>query len=110
MKTAVIFSLAIVCEVIGTSALKFSDGFTKVVPSAVVAIAYGVSFYLLAISLKVIPIGVAYAIWSGAGIVLTVAIGMAVWHEPMDWGRGIGIALILAGVLIVNLFSQVAAH
>jgi small multidrug resistance pump len=110
MKIAIIFFFAILSEVLGTAALKFSDGFTKFIPSALVVIGYGLSFYLLAISLKVIPIGLAYAIWSGVGVVLTVIIGVLVWHETIDWGRGIGIALILAGVLFINLFSKVTAN
>jgi len=110
MKTASIFFLAILSEVFATSALKFSDGFTRLIPSIFVAIGYGVSFYLLSISLKVIPIGIAYAIWSGVGIVLTVIIGAVIWHETIDWARGAGIALIISGVLIINLFSKTAIH
>ncbi len=110
MKIAVIFFFAILSEVLGTAALKLSDGFTKWIPSTGVVIGYGLSFYLLAISLKYFPIGLAYAIWSGVGIVLTVIIGVVVWHETIDWARGLGIALILGGVLVINLFSNVTAH
>jgi small multidrug resistance pump len=110
MKTIAILILAILSEVFATTSLKFSDGFTKPVPAVLVILGYGVSFYLLSISLKVIPLGLAYAIWSGVGIVLTVLIGALIWHEPLDWGRGIGIGLILAGILTINLFSPQISH
>jgi multidrug transporter EmrE-like cation transporter len=110
MKMALIFFFAVVSEVTATTALKFSEGFTKLVPSLVVVAGYGLSFYLLSLSLKVIPIGTAYALWSGIGIVLTVIIGMVLWREQMDWARGIGIALIIGGILIINLFSKATAH
>jgi len=110
MKTAIIFFFAVLSEVTATTALKFSEGFTKLIPSVVVVVGYGLSFYLLSITLKVMPIGIAYALWSGIGIVLTVVVGMVLWREPMDWARGIGIFLIMAGILIINLFSKSAAH
>jgi small multidrug resistance pump len=101
--------LAILSEVIGTTSLKFSDGFTKLVPSVIVVIGYGLSFYLLSISLKVFPIGIAYAIWSGVGIILTVIAGILLWRETLDWARAIGILFIILGILIINLFSSVVA-
>ena len=110
MKIAIIFFFAVLSEVTATTALKFSEGFTKLVPSIVVVVGYGLSFYLLSITLKVMPIGIAYAYWSGIGIVLTVIAGMVLWRESMDWARGIGIFLIMAGILIINLFSKSAAH
>ncbi len=110
MRIAVIFFFAVLSEVIGTTALKLSEGFTKLVPSIVVLVGYGLSFYLLSLSLKVIPIGTAYAMWSGIGIVLTVIAGMILWREPLDWARGIGIFLIMLGIVIINLFSKSAAH
>jgi small multidrug resistance pump len=110
MKTALIFFFAVVSEVIATTALKFSEGFSKLIPSLIVVAGYGLSFYLLSLSLKVMPIGMAYALWSGIGIVLTVIIGAILWHEQMDWARGIGIALIIGGILIINLFSKVTTH
>ncbi|MBI5953055.1 MAG: multidrug efflux SMR transporter [Chloroflexi bacterium] len=110
MKTALIFFFAVLSEVIGTAALKFSEGFTKFVPSLVVVVGYGLSFYLLSLSLKVIPLGVAYALWSGIGIVLTVIIGMVIWREPIDWARGIGIMLIIVGIAVINLFSKTPSH
>lgn len=106
MKTAIIFFFAVLSEVIGTTALKLSDGFTKLIPSIVVLVGYGLSFYLLSLSLKVLPIGMAYAMWSGIGIVLTVIAGIVLWREPMDWARGIGVFLIMLGIVIINLFSR----
>jgi multidrug transporter EmrE-like cation transporter len=110
MKTAIIFFFAVLSEVTATTALKFSEGFTKLVPSVVVVVGYGLSFYLLSLSLKTIPLGTAYALWSGIGIVLTVIAGMILWREPMDWARGIGIFLIMLGILIINLFSKTTVH
>lgn len=110
MKTFVILLFAILSEVIGTTALKFSEGFTKPIPSFIVALGYGTSFYLLSIALKSMPIGVAYAIWSGVGLVLTVIAGMIIWKETLDWARVLGIVLILAGIVLINVFSKTAAH
>ena len=110
MKTALILFFAILSEVTATTSLKLSDGFTKLVPSMIVVIGYGASFYLLSISLKVIPIGLAYAIWSGVGIVLTVIAGMIIWRETLDWARVTGIIFILLGILVINLFSKITVH
>ena len=110
MKTAILFFFAVLSEVTATTALKFSEGFTRLVPSIVVVVGYGISFYLLSLSLKVIPIGTAYALWSGIGIVLTVIAGLLIWRESMDWARGIGIFLIMLGIIIINLFSKQAPH
>jgi small multidrug resistance pump len=110
MKTALIFFFAVLSEVTATTALKFSEGFTKLVPSLVVVVGYGLSFYLLSLSLKTIPLGTAYALWSGIGIVLTVIAGMLIWRESMDWARGIGIFLILLGIVVINLFSKSTVH
>ncbi len=110
MKIALIFFIAVLSEVIATTALKFSEGFTRLVPSLVVVAGYGLSFYLLGLSLKVIPMGTAYAMWSGIGIVLTVIVGILLWQEKMDWAKGIGIVLILGGILTINLFSKSIVH
>jgi small multidrug resistance pump len=110
MKPAIILVFAILSEVVATTSLKFSEGFTKVVPSVIVAVGYGLSFYLLSISLKEIPLGVAYALWSGVGIVLAMIAGMVLWREPLDWARVIGTILIIGGILIINLFSKITAH
>jgi len=106
MKTALIFFFAVLSEVTATTALKFSEGFTKLVPSLIVVVGYGLSFYLLSLSLKVMPIGTAYALWSGIGIVLTVIAGILIWRESMDWARGIGNLLIMLGIIVINLFSK----
>ncbi len=110
MKTILIFFFAVLSEVTATTALKFSEGFTKLVPSVVVVVGYGLSFYLLSLSLKVIPLGTAYAMWSGIGIVLTVIAGLILWREPLDWARGVGIFLIMLGIVIINLFSRTPTH
>ena len=110
MKTFVILFFAILSEVIATSSLKYSEGFTKPIPSVVVAVGYGLSFYLLSIALKTMPIGIAYAIWSGVGLVLTVIAGIILWRETLDWAKVTGIVLILAGIVLINVFSKSAAH
>jgi small multidrug resistance pump len=110
MKTALIFFFAVLSEVIATTSLKFSEGFTKLLPSIIVVVGYGLSFYLLSISLKTMPIGIAYALWSGIGITLTVIAGRIIWYEALDWARVTGIGLILLGILIINLFSKITAH
>ena len=103
-------AIAIVAEVIATSTLKASESFTRPVPSLVVLLGYGVAFYFLSLTLKAISVGVAYAIWSGLGIVL-VTIAAAVFYKqiPDAWAL-VGMALIIAGVLVLNLLSKSAAH
>lgn len=101
---------AIVCEVVATTALKLSDGFTRLGPMVVVAVGYGLSFYLLSLTLKTIPMGIAYGIWSGVGIVLISAIGWIWFRQGLDLAALIGLALIIAGVAIINLFSASAGH
>jgi len=110
MQTFLILLFAILSEVIGTTALKLSNGFTKPIPSIVVVIGYGASFYLLSLTLKAMPIGVAYAIWSGVGLILTVIAGMIIWRETLDWARVVGIILILAGIVFINVVSKSPAH
>ena len=110
MKNFALLFFAILSEVVATSALKFSEGFTKLIPSVIVVAGYGLSFYLLSLSLKVFPIGVAYAIWSGVGLILTVIAGMILWKESLDWARVAGILLILAGIILINVFSKVNVH
>ncbi|QWP78500.1 multidrug efflux SMR transporter [Lysobacter sp. K5869] len=103
-------AVAIAAEVIATSALKASEGFTKAGPSAVVAAGYAVAFYFLSLVLKTVPVGVAYAIWSGIGIVLIALIGAVFMKQTLDPGAIAGICLIVAGVLVIQLFSKSAAH
>lgn len=101
-------TMAICAEVTATSALKASDSFTHLWPSVIVVIGYGVAFYGLSVTLKSIPIGIAYAIWSGVGIVLLSVIGWLAFDQKLDGAGILGIALILAGVLVLNLFSRAA--
>ncbi|RPE79632.1 DMT family transporter [Vulcaniibacterium tengchongense] len=103
-------SIAIAAEVIATSALKASQGFTRPGPSLLVVAGYGVAFYFLSLVLRTVPVGVAYAIWSGAGIVLIALIGWLALKQPLDAAAVAGIALIVAGVAIIQLFSKAAAH
>jgi small multidrug resistance pump len=110
MKASLFLFCAIVSEVIATTALKLSDDFTKPIPGIVVVLGYGAAFYLLALCLRTIPVGVAYAIWSGVGIVLVAAAGVIIWREPMDLARVIGTLLIIAGIVIINLFSKASIH
>jgi small multidrug resistance pump len=105
-----ILILAILCEVVGTVALKASDGFARLGPNALVVIGYGLSFYLLALALKQIPLGVAYAIWSGLGTAGAVLAGILLWRESLSLAGVVGILLIIAGVILLNLFSGVSAH
>lgn len=101
---------AVVFETIGTSALQSSHQFTRLWPSLLVVVAYGLSFYLLSIPLKVMPVGIVYAIWSGLGIVLIAAIGFAIFGQRLDLPALLGLALIIAGILIIHLFSATAGH
>ena len=99
-------SIAIVAEVIGTSFLKSSEGFTKPIPSLVVGISYVVAFYFLSLTLKTLPVGIAYAIWCGVGIVLITMIGWVFFAQSLDTPAIIGIGLILAGVLVIYGLSR----
>jgi small multidrug resistance pump len=103
-------AIAIVAEVIATSFMKLSDGFTRPVPSLVTAVGYLVAFYFLSLTLRTVPTGVAYAIWSGVGIVLITAVAWFFQGQRLDLPALAGIALIVAGILVMNLFSKAAAH
>ncbi|WP_426701961.1 DMT family transporter [Rhodanobacter sp. Col0626] len=103
-------ALAILAEVIGTSALKASEGFSRLLPSVVVIAGYGLAFYFLSLTLKQIPVGIAYAVWSGAGTVLITLIGVLAFRQRIDLAGMLGIALIVAGVLVLNLLSKSGAH
>jgi small multidrug resistance pump len=102
--------LAVLAETIGTTALQASQQFSRPLPSAIVVVAYGAAFYLLAIALKSFPVGIAYAMWSGMGIVFIAVIGFAVFGQRLDWPAILGIAMIMAGILVINLFSNTATH
>jgi len=103
-------AIAIIAEVVGTVALKASGEFTKLVPSAVVVIGYGVSFYFLSLTLRTIPLGITYAIWSGVGIVLIATIAAIVYRQIPDIPAIIGMALIVFGVVVINVFSKTVSH
>lgn len=101
---------AIFFEVMGTSFLQKSEQFTRLWPTAGVALCYGVAFYLLTHALKHMPVGVAYAIWSGLGVVLISIIGATLFKQKLDAPALIGLALIVGGVVVINLFSKTVAH
>lgn len=101
-----LLAMAIILEVVGSSFLKASEGFTKWLPSTIVVVAFIVSFYFLSLVLKTIPLGIAYAIWSGVGIVLTATIGLIVFKQKLDLPAIIGILFIVIGVVIMNSFSK----
>jgi small multidrug resistance pump len=103
-------AVAIAFEVIGTSALKATDGFTRFWPSALTLVAYAGAFYFLALTVRAMPVGIVYAVWSGAGIVLIAAIGWLCFRQQIDAPGLLGIGLILAGVLVINLFSKTVGH
>ena len=103
-------TIAIVSEVVATSALKAASGFTRLGPSLLVVVGYASAFYFLSLTLRTIPLGVAYAIWSGVGVALVTAVAWVFYGQRLDWPAIIGLALIIAGVLVLNLFSKSAAH
>ena len=99
-------ALAVLGEVIGTSFLKATEDFTKLWPRLIVVLGYGAAFYFLTLSLKVIPVGIAYATWSGIGIVLVTVISIFLYKQVPDWPAIIGMAMIIGGVVIMQLFSK----
>lgn len=110
MKNWLFLSAAILAEVVGTSALKSSEGFSKPWPSLLVVVAYGAAFFLLSLTLRTIPVAVAYAVWSGAGIVLIALAGWLLFGQRLDAPALLGIGLIVAGVVVLNVFSRTVAH
>ncbi len=102
----VLLTIAIVAEVIATLSLKLSDGFTRVWPSVVVVLGYGISFYFLSVTMRSMPLGVIYAIWSGLGVVLVTLVGWLVFKQHLDLPALVGIGLIIAGVVIMNVWSK----
>jgi small multidrug resistance pump len=102
--------VAIVAEVVGTSALARSDGFTRIGPTLISVFSYGLAFYLLSIVTRTVPVGIVYAIWSGAGIVLVAAAGWVLFGQKLDLAATVGMAMIVAGVLIINLLSKSVSH
>ncbi len=103
-------AIAIVTEVAATSALKASEEFTKLIPSLIVIVGYGVAFYLLTLVLRTIPVGITYAVWAGFGIVLVALVGAILYKQIPDIPAVIGMGLIVAGVVIINVFSKMISH
>ena len=103
-------AIAIIAEVAATSALKASEEFTKLVPSMIVIVGYGIAFYLLTLVLRSIPVGVTYAVWAGVGIVLVAIVGAVPYKQIPDIPAIIGMGLIVAGVVVINLFSKTLFH
>ena len=108
--TYIYFAVAIVTEVIATSALKASEEFTKLIPSLIVIVGYCISFYLVTLVLRTIPVGITYAIWAGVGIVLVALVGAILYKQIPDIPAVIGMGLIIAGVVIINVYSKTFVH
>ncbi|MBM9538486.1 DMT family transporter [Desulfobulbus alkaliphilus] len=106
MQQWIFLSVAIISEVVATSALKASDGFSRLWPSLIVVAGYGAAFFFLSLTLKTIPVGVAYAIWAGAGIALIALISWLILGQTLDIPAIIGLLLIVAGVVVINVFSK----
>ena len=109
-KAYLMLFIAVLFETIGTSALQASQQFTRLVPSVIVVLGYGAAFYFMAMTLKFLPVGITYAIWSGLGIVLIAVIGFIAFGQRLDWPAILGMAMILGGILVIHLFSQSATH
>lgn len=103
-------TIAIIAEVTGTMALRASESFTKLVPSIIVIIGYAVAFYFLSLTLRVIPVGIAYAIWSGVGIVLIATFGLIIFNQRLDLPAIAGIGCIIAGVVLMTAVSKSVPH
>ncbi|TMP20431.1 QacE family quaternary ammonium compound efflux SMR transporter [Pseudoalteromonas sp. S2721] len=110
MNTWIILFVAVLGEVIATTSLKLSEGFTKLTPSVAVFVGYAVAFYFLSLTLKSIPLGIAYAVWSGLGVVIVSIIGWVLFGQKLDIWAFVGIALIISGVVVINLLSKTAAN
>ncbi|GAB2793030.1 multidrug efflux SMR transporter [Halomonas shantousis] len=103
-------AIAIIAEVIGTSALKASHEFTRFWPSVLVVVGYATAFYMLTLVLRTMPVGIAYAFWAGLGIVLVTLIGMLIYGEKPDLPAILGLVLIVSGVVVIQVFSKMASH
>ena len=110
MNNYLFLALAILAEAVATTALKMSEQFTRLLPSAVVVVGYAAAFYFLSLSLRTIPVGVAYAVWSAVGIVLITVVGAVIFRQVPDLPAIAGMLLIIAGVVVINLFSKMSAH
>ncbi|WP_170398993.1 DMT family transporter [Ruegeria arenilitoris] len=105
-----ILFLAVIAETIGTTALQASQQFSRLWPSLLVVVSYGIAFYLLGLTLKFMPVGIVYAIWSGLGIFFIAIIGFIVFGQRLDWPAVLGLSMILIGILVIHLFSKTAGH
>ena len=103
-------AIAIIAEVAATSALKASAEFTKLIPSTIVVVGYGVAFYFMTLVLRTIPVGITYAIWSGLGIVLVTIVGTVFYKQIPDFPAIIGMRLIVSGVVVIHVFSKTVSH
>lgn len=103
-------TLAIIAEVVATSSMRATEEFTKPVPTFIMVVGYGLAFYFMTLALRTIPLGITYAIWSGMGIVLSSIIGVMFYNERLDWAAVTGMGLIIAGVLVIHLFSSSIKH
>jgi len=103
-------AIAILAEVVGTSALKASKEFTNLIPSLIVVVGYGVAFYFMTLTLRSLPIGITYAVWSGIGIVLITIAGVFLYKEIPDFPAIIGMGLIISGVAVIHVFSKTVSH
>lgn len=101
---------AVVFETIGTSALQASQQFTRLGPSILVVVGYAASFYLLSLTLRYMPVGVVYGIWSGLGVLLIALIGFVVFGQRLDWPAILGLAMIVGGVVVIHVFSRTTPH
>lgn len=110
MRSTAYMLFAIVAEVVATSALRASDGFTRAIPAAIVIVGYGLSFYLLSLTLRALPVGVVYAVWSGPGIVLITVVAALLFKQTPDLLAMFGMGLIVAGVVVLNAFWKMSAH
>ncbi|AIA48567.1 MULTISPECIES: multidrug efflux SMR transporter SsmE [Serratia] len=110
MSAFMYLTMAIVAEVIATTMLKASEGFTRLWPSLLVVLGYGVAFWGLSMVVKSMPLGIVYAIWSGMGIVLVSVAAVFVYQQKLDWPAIVGMGLIIAGVLVINLLSKASVH
>ena len=108
--TYILLAAAILAEVIATSALAKTNGFTELWPSLLAAVGYGIAFFLLSLVTRTVPVGIVYAVWSGAGIVLVALAGWLLFGQKLDLPALVGLAMIIAGVLIINLLSKSVSH
>ena len=108
--TYLFLAIAVIAEVVAATLLKMSDEFTRLYPSIFCLVSYVISLYFMTLVLRVLPIGVTYAVWSGIGIVLLAVVGVVLFKQALDWPAVIGMALIIAGIVVMNVFSKVVTH